>query len=90
MSLVASNIYDERLRRWGFDVQHTHDGETLSPRRREGVVARRRTPAATLSPRRRRGAYFFGDGGGHQRLSAMPPPSVATMTPKLHDVGTWI
>ena len=36
------------------------------------------------------GAYFFGDGGGHQRLSAMPPPSVATITPKLHDVGTWI
>ena len=35
------------------------------------------------------GAYFF-CGGGHQRLSAMPPPSVATMTPKLHDVGTWM
>ena len=36
------------------------------------------------------GAYFFGDGGGQYKLSKMPPPSVATMTPKLHDVGTWI
>ena len=35
-------------------------------------------------------AYFFGDGGGQYKLSKMPPPSVATITPKLHDVGIWM
>ena len=54
--------------------------------------AQQHTMVDTLSQRRRAGGvnrFFFG-AGGHQRLSAMPPPSVATMTPKLHDVGTWI
>ena len=35
------------------------------------------------------GAYFF-CGGGQYKLSKMPPPSVATITPKLHDVGIWM